>query len=681
MKHFILLLLILFALPVSGVSEASDSPMPTPAPEAVKLVEAVYELRYTPKASCQQAILSVYDNGTSEMIIHFTNVSGGGNYKPPEGAFLRLTKVDGAEGNYGQEPVVIVSRGAQKRTQLSAVISFDRAFGKAENITVSYCRSDGKELYPLKFKLKKFDSSDGKWPEPESTPPVPSIPPVMPTPTPTPRPTLVPGTTEPPQDAALFTATFELRERTANFTDKGATLRVYDDMSTLTMQFKYTKEIADGTVMRMTLVDGKMGYFGEGPIVTLPDGTMQVTIMFNQQVGRIDYFNLEAFAPGSQNRSFKAFYKLRSRAPAGWSELDPIATVPPAATPTPTPLPADVTPTPVPTAPPASKATSQARYALMDPVKYFSLKSATHSRFENGLSVLKIQFRYSGELPATALLRVTQAEYLVGHFGEAVIDQSNDNLLTATIVTDQLQGRLQAFRLRCYDEKGNEQFFADFYASIAGPLWSGGTEASIARSILPTTTPEPPENTPEPTLTVAPTPDPAASATPAPTEPPYNTARSKRRFQPMDKVKYYADYNTTLRRYQEFDVLTVIFRYSGELPEGAVLRLTQADTLIDSYGEAPILPANLENARKDLLSAKIVSDRIPLNCKGLRLKAFAPDGSELFTADYITDTDGISLKEVRSLLNGQPTPSPAASDAPSPAPEDSPVPEPATTTE
>nr|MBR4281812.1 hypothetical protein [Clostridia bacterium] len=618
------------------------------------MVAASYNIRNTPRFVNKDATLRVYSNGTSEMTLHFANAYGT-SFDMPEDAFIRLIKVDGVEGNFGQAPLVLTGENNSSKSQFSATVHFNRAFGKSQHLTFAICRSDGKEKQQIKYVLDKFDSADGKWPEPESTPEVPTIPPVKPTPTPTPRPTLVPGTTEPPHDTARLTVKFNLRESTKNFTDLGATLRIYEDMSALTAQFKYSKEIAEGTTMRMSRADNQMGFFGEAPITTLADGAKQVTLLFNQQVGPINNFNMEAFAPGAQIRSFKAFYKLNGRAPAGWSEMDPIATTRPAETPTPTPLPEDLTPTPAPTVPPQSKFISQARFALLDPVKHFSLKSAVHRRYQDGLSVLKIEFRYSGELPANAVLRVTQAEYLEGNFGEAIIEKGEGDLLTATIITDQLQGSLQAYRLRCYDAKGNEQFYADFAVTIANALWAGGYEASIARSMLPTATPAPEDETPAPTVTVAATEGPSAVSTLAPTEPPYADARSKRKFQMLDKVKNYANYNVTLRRYNDFDVLTVYFRYTGDIPEGAVMRLTQVDSVIDNYGEAPILPSELTNARKDLLCAKIASNKIPLNCTALRLRVFAPDGSELFTADYFPDERGYDPDDVRSLLNGQAT--------------------------
>jgi len=634
------------------------------------VVEASYTLRDTAKFSSKQAVMSVYSNGTSEMTVQFT-YSAGWHYDLPDGAFLRLTKVDGVEGNFGQAPVISLSEGENKR-DFSATIPFDRAFGKCEYINFSLCRADGEEVILFKFKLNRFDSADGKWPTPDSTPPVPTIPPVQPTPTPTPRPTLAPDATEPPQDSALFSVKYKLREYTANLTEMSAVLRVYEEMSSLTVQFKYAKEIAEGTTMRFVMADGKQGLFGEVPIMTLEDGTRQVTYLFNQQVGTLNMFNLEAYAPGAQIRAFKAWYKINGRTPTEWSKMDSISTMPPVVTPMPSPIPStpdgspvpgSFEPTPAPTAPPQQLKTSTTNYALLDPVKYFTLKRATHVRYDADLTVLQLQFLYDGELPAKAWIRITNREYSEGNFGQALLERGEDGQLTATIVTDQLLGSLRGFRLKCIDGDGQELFYADFYPRISG-YWDGGTEASIARAFLPTATPKPSE-TPTPTATVAPTADPSVTCTPAPTEPPYTDARSKRKFLPVSQVKKYSNYNTTLRRYAEFDVLTVTFRYSETLPEGTMLRLVRVDTLLDDFGAAPILPAELDNGSRDLLCAKIASDRIPLNCAGLRLEAVTPDGEVLFQADYYPDVKGFSADYARKLLDA-PLETPSPSESPTP---------------
>lgn len=665
--YMLLVLTMLLPLLTAEQTQAESAPVSTPAPAPEVLVTAEYKLRSTTGFVNESAVLRVYDNGTSEAELHFNFSNSYNPHDVPEEALIRLIRVSGVDGYYGEGKVITKEEYTGKQKHFYAIVPIDRALDKTKFMSFAICKPDGTEKKQLKYELVDFTSANGKWPKPDATPPVATIPPVKPTPTPTPRPTLEPGATEPPQDTAVLSANFKLRESTKNFTELGAVLRVYEEMSALTVQFKYSKEFADGTAMRMTMADSRKGYFGEGQIVTLADGTQQAILLFNQQVGRIDQFNLEAFEPGAQNRTFKAFYKLSGRAPAGWADMDAVSTTRPAETPAPTPLPEGVTPTPAPTEPPQKLRTSSTNYTLLDPVKHFSLKKATHTRYSNGLSALKLEFRYDAELPAVAKMRIVNRQYEEGNFGEAIIEKGEGDQLTATIVTDQLQGSLQAFRLKCLDAQNNEQFYADFYVRLGDSSWSGSSEASIARSMLPTATPEPEENTPVPTLTIAPTADPSISPSPAPTEPSYDEARSKRRFQLLDKVKDYAHYNITLRRYMDFDVLTVYFRYTGELPDGAVMRLTQVDSVIDSYGEAIIGPANLEDARKDLLGAKIVSDRIALNCNGLRLTVFGPDGTELFTVDCYPEEGELRPQTVRDILNG-PSPSPSSSESPAPTP-------------
>lgn len=663
MKKLFLLCLLCF-LPMFILAEETPEPVP--------LVTAFYNLRETPRIISEEATLQVLDNGTSQMQVQF-------KYAPslyeklPKDAIIRLIKVDGTEGFYGQASIVFHGENGTANCVFSATILLDRTFGETKFMTVAVCDPDGTEFRRLKYVLKDYDAANGTWPAPESTPEVPTIPPVSPTPTPTPRPTLVPGATEPPQDTALLTIPFKMREYTDKYTEKGAALRIYEDMSALTVQFQYGKDIPEGTIFRLSTVDGKLGLYGEA-LISAPDeqGIRQAVILFNQQVGPLNNINLEAFAPGEQHRLFKAFYKRSGHAPVGWDKMDPIGTIPPSTiTPAPTPsaIPAaDGTtpaPTAVPTEPPRSQLLSQLRYAQVDPVKWFRLKDARLRRYEGGLCALEVQFTYSGELPAKPLMRIVWREYIEGNFGEAIVTRDTEtDVWTALILTDQLQSSLRAFRVKCYDEKAHELFYVDFGASLANELWSSGYEANIARSMLPTATPKSSE-TPIPTPTIAATEVPAESPTPAPTEPPYDAARSKRKFLLVDKVKNYAHYNVTLRRYDESDVLSVYFRYKGDLPEGTVLRLVRVDHVLDNYGEALILPAELKNASADLLCAKIVSDRIPLNAIGMRTEAVTLDGEVIFTADFYPEVDGFNANNARKLLASE-HPEPSATPEPTP---------------
>ena len=605
------------------------------------------------------ATLRVYSNGTSEMELHFYYPTQGSGYvyEMPDGALLRLIRASNADGYFGEAKVITDADHGGEKNHFTAIVPIDRALAESKYLKFALCKADGTQLRELRYELKSFASDSGKWPKPDSTPPVPTIPPVKPTPTPTPRPTLVPGATEPPQDTALYAITFRPGEHPEKYTPDRCVLRVYEEMSVMTIDFAYKEALPEGTHLFLEIVDGQNAHFGEGPIVANGDGTYTAAIFFNQQVGYMKNLTLRARVYGQSKTLFMVKYYLNrnNTHPDGWEELEPIATVRPTATPGPTPLPENATATPAPTIPPQSQYWNTTTYSLLDQVKHFSLSSAQLTRYRNGLDVLKIEFRYSGELPANARFMISHREYLEGNFGEALIEKGDGDLLTATIITDQLQGSLRAFRLKCMDSEGNEQFYADF-----GPgynmYWSGGVDNQIARSLLPTATPEPSE-TPVPTPTVAATADPSVSPTPAPTEPPYSEARSKRRFQILDKPAGYGNYNTTLRRYEDFDVLTVYFRYGKALPEGATLRLIQVDSVLDSYGEALILPSELETAPSDLLCAKIPSDRIPLNCTALRLQAISGEGETLFQVDYFPDERGYDPDDARLLLDGaKPTP-------------------------
>lgn len=671
------LLLLFLLLPVFAFAEAGVN------------VTARYDFWETLRFVNQSTTLQVFDDGTSAVSLQFTHAP---HYVEPipEEAIIRLLKVDGVEGDFGSAPLVFNGKNGHRDCVFTATIPLDRALGKSTLLTFMICKPDGTQKYRIKARLDDFDSASGKWPMPESTPPLHTIPPVAPTATPTPRPRLSADATEPPQDTVQLTVPFQMREYTASYIEKGATLRIYEDMSVLTIQFQYEKDVPEGTVFRMTMVDGRMGIFGEGEI-SAPDaqGNRTAVILFSQQVGLMKNFNLEAYAPGQPKRLFKAFYTLDKRAgkygPQGWSDMPQLSTLRPA-TPTPVPTPdassIDFTePTAIPgptvalTESPRANLIGEPRYTLLDPVKWFGLKSAYLRRYDNGICALEVKFTYSGELPATPVLRIVQREYEEGNFGEAIVTRdAKTDVLSALIITDRLHSSMQACRLKCYDEKGNELFYADLKSGTAYKVYSGpyGSNydymdygAAIARNMLPTATPEPRE-TPLPTPTMAATANPAASSTPLPTEPPYSDARSKRNLLLVDKVKNYAHYNVALRRYEEFDVLSVFFRYKGSLPEGTVLRLIRVDHLLDRYGEAPILPAELKNASADLLCAKIVSDRIPLNPIGMRAEAVTPEGEVLFTVDFYPDVKGFTAENARKLLGSE---HPEPSDTPTPTPE------------
>ena len=160
----------------------------------------------------------------------------------------------------------------------------------------------------------------------------------------------------------------------------------------------------------------------------------------------------------------------------------------------------------------------------------------------------------------------------------------------------------------------------------------------------PTATPSPtPTATPTPTPTATPTPTP--EPTPCPTEPAYKSALVKCSYNLQERVANYAHYNTTLRRYDGFSFLNVFFTYRGELPEGLVLRITQADGVDGHFGEAAITLANVPDTDPNLLNAKILAPAL-YQCSTLTVDAVLPDGTRLFQLHF-------ALKDATVVSTGQ----------------------------
>lgn len=206
--------------------------------------------------------MQVYSDDTSNMTLQILYVYGG-NYELPEGTFLRLTKVDGVEGYYGEAPLTHVETSERARYLYEASFTFDRAFAKAEYITFTAYQADGTELFPLKFVLDYFNSDSGTWPMPDTTPPVPTLPAP---PTPTPLPTLSPDTTEPPYNTAYVKCTYNLQDKVTKYSHYNVTFRQYADFNTLNVFFFYKADLPEGAYMRVVSAGGLEGDYGEAVI-------------------------------------------------------------------------------------------------------------------------------------------------------------------------------------------------------------------------------------------------------------------------------------------------------------------------------------------------------------------------------------------------------------------------------
>ncbi len=111
------------------------------------------------------------------------------------------------------------------------------------------------------------------------------------------------------------------------------------------------------------------------------------------------------------------------------------------------------------------------------------------------------------------------------------------------------------------------------------------------------------------------------------------------------KLPQHTHYNVTFRQYEDFNTLNVFFFYRAELPEGAFMRVIEADGVAGQFGEAVITLANIEGTDSDLLNAKIFTQSLPL-CSTITVACCAPDETELYRATY-------TLKKVEYPATGQ----------------------------
>lgn len=278
--------------------------------------------------SSPEATLRVYPNGVSALTILVGQVNDYffGARNVPDGLFLRLTKVDGTEGNFGEAPLIPGFEG-KAQGMYGAVILCDRPLGPSNYLTVALCNPDGSEITQLKYVLDIFSSTDGTWPKPDATPPVPTIPPVMPTPTPTPRPAFGPDATEPPRDLAIGWEPFQLSHYLGeDFSLTDAQLRLYPDgFSVLTVQFRYEKDLPDGSVLDLYRVSGVENSYGQALITRGEDHQYTAVIFCNQHFPFLEYIALHVLDPdGNQLLNLLLHVKPHHYPQSTWPKVAPI---------------------------------------------------------------------------------------------------------------------------------------------------------------------------------------------------------------------------------------------------------------------------------------------------------------------------------------------------------------------
>ena len=236
-------------------------------------------------------------------------------------------------------------------------------------------------------------------------------------------------------------------------------------------------------------------------------------------------------------------------------------------------------------------------------------------RLFGNFGFINVYFRYHDPLPEGATLRITKLNGKSGHFGEAVIGPADlkdapKDMLGTSIYSTSLSEDVRTATVECIDPATGEVLF-----DIS--LQQTGDKFHLNDEYIP------PEATPS---------APPAGPTASPTRSVILRSKEPVNLIVSEKPAKYLHYAASVQQEGEYPVLQVYFRYHDPLPESAVLRLTRCDDVPGAYGEAPILPATLEGASEDLLSAVIEMPTVSSTTGRYTLEAWLPGAEEpLFT--------------------------------------------------
>ena len=177
----------------------------------------------------------------------------------PEGTIMRITKVNGAEGNFGE---AAISRdktlSGAPADLLSAHIRSDMLGDGIYSATIQCIAPDGEVLYSLTL----GDMISEVRPDPND-------------PTHTPVPTTR-STATPDPAKALQSISLSIQDKPVKYSHYNAFLHVYADQLSLLARFRYHDPLPDGTVLRLTAINGVPGEFGEAPVLASENNTVQI---------------------------------------------------------------------------------------------------------------------------------------------------------------------------------------------------------------------------------------------------------------------------------------------------------------------------------------------------------------------------------------------------------------------
>ncbi len=209
----------------------------------------------------------------------------------PEGSIMRITKINGDEGQFGE---ALIARDATVNNAPSDLLGAHiRSEALAEPLysaTIQCIAPDGTVIHTLTL--------GEMYSEVHPNPYSPTY-----TPAPTTRPTATPDPAK-----ALQSITLSIQEKPVKYSHYNAFLNVYQEQLELLVRFRYHDPLPHGTNLRLTAIDDIPGNYGEAPALSVdsnPSKLLYAEIPLSELPQGATRYTVGAYAPDAEEPLFE----------------------------------------------------------------------------------------------------------------------------------------------------------------------------------------------------------------------------------------------------------------------------------------------------------------------------------------------------------------------------------------
>lgn len=239
-------------------------------------------------------------NGFSYLNMYFREGNG-----YPEGSIMRITKINGDEGQFGE---ALIARDATVNNApsdlLGAHIRSEALADPLYSATIQCIAPDGTVIHTLTL--------GEMYSEVHPNPYSPTY-----TPAPTTRPTATPDPAK-----ALQSITLSIQDKPVKYSHYNAFLNFYTDQLILLARFRYHDPLPHGTNLRLTAINGVPGNYGEATILSVDNhltNLLMAEILISELPEGARSYTLAAYAPDAEAPVFEVTLTSAQPTNSYWS--------------------------------------------------------------------------------------------------------------------------------------------------------------------------------------------------------------------------------------------------------------------------------------------------------------------------------------------------------------------------